>query len=80
MRRGGDWLYSFLGSVVHRFRGMDSVRVLFDDIVPALVVESVGAADHQVAVMARLTVGRRKLNLVDCCSFQSMRRLDRRTS
>ena len=60
--------------------GLDSVRVLFDDIVPALVVEWVGAADHQAAVTTLLSVGRRKLSFVDCCSFQMMHRLELRSA
>jgi predicted nucleic acid-binding protein len=58
--------------VQHRL-GMDAVRLLSDDILPALDVHWITEADHRHAQTALLAAGRRKLSLVDCGSFHVMR-------
>ena len=60
--------------VQHRF-GMKAVRVLEDDIIPVFTVEWVDEAIHKAAVSGLLAATRRKLSLVDCTSFEVMRRL-----
>lgn len=54
--------------------GMESVRVFQEDIVPLLEIKWVDAATHAVATGVLLSAGRRKLSLVDCSSFEVMRR------
>lgn len=56
----------------HRL-GLDAVRVLQQDIVPALRVEWVDQTTHGAAFSAVLASGRRKLSLVDCTSFEILR-------
>lgn len=56
----------------HRL-GMDAVRVLCGDILPALDVHWISDADHRQAQNVLLAIDRRKLSLVDCCSFHVMR-------
>ncbi len=55
--------------------GLDAVRALHEDILPVVSVHWVLEQDHAAAVSALLTANRRRLSLVDCCSFQIMRRL-----
>jgi uncharacterized protein len=55
--------------------GLDAVRALHEDILPVVSVHWVLEQDHAAAVSALLTADRRRLSLVDCCSFQVMRRL-----
>ncbi|MDP2661720.1 MAG: hypothetical protein Q8R28_13415 [Dehalococcoidia bacterium] len=43
--------------------------------VPLLRVHWVNESVHKLAVAALLTAGRRNLSLVDCVSFETMRRL-----
>jgi predicted nucleic acid-binding protein len=62
-------------AVVQRRLGIEAVRVVALDLMPAVSVEWVGPEDHEAAVAALLTAGRRTLSLVDCVSFELMRRL-----
>jgi predicted nucleic acid-binding protein len=54
--------------------GMDAVRALNDDMLPALEVEWVTPAGHQGALQTLLAAGRRRLSLVGRVSFEIMRR------
>ena len=56
----------------HRL-GVAALRVFHEDIMPMLQVDWVTASRHFAAVEAVLTAARRKLSLVDCVSFQTMR-------
>ena len=60
-------------AVVQHRLGMEAVRLLCDDILPALDVHWITEADHGHAQNALLAAGRRKLSLVDCSSFHVMR-------
>jgi len=55
--------------------GMDSVRAFTTDILPLVNVHWVDEALHLSAYQALLLSGRRRLSLVDCVSFEAMRRL-----
>ncbi len=50
------------------------MRLFHDGVAPLLRVLWVDSTVHQQAVAAVLTVGRRRLSLVDCSSFVLMRR------
>jgi predicted nucleic acid-binding protein len=54
--------------------GLDAVRSLRHDVIPVLRVIWVDAELHEAGVTALLTAGRRGLSLVDCVSFEAMRR------
>jgi predicted nucleic acid-binding protein len=54
--------------------GLDAVRTFTTDFVPLLEMEWVGADVHATAVSALLVASRRDLSLVDCVSFETMRR------
>ena len=60
-------------SLLQNRLGMDSLRVFQEQIAPPVSVEWISRAQHEAAVLAVLTAGRRKLSLVDCVSFAVMR-------
>jgi predicted nucleic acid-binding protein len=62
-------------SLLQRRLGIESVRAFQEDVFPFLNVEWLGEGPHLAAVAAMLTAGRRQLSLVDCASFEAMRRL-----
>jgi predicted nucleic acid-binding protein len=55
--------------------GLGATRLLNDDVVPILRVTWVDEGLHRAAMTALLTAQRRELSLVDCVSFEAMRRL-----
>ena len=61
-------------ALAQRRIGLDAVRVLHDEIVPALEIEWIAEEAHLRGVEAALIAGRRGLSVVDCVSFRSMRR------
>lgn len=60
--------------VQHRL-GIGAVRTLQEDILPLVNVEWMDSQTHNSSVMALLVADRRRLSLVDCASFVTMRRL-----
>jgi len=60
--------------VQHRF-GIEAVRAFQEDICPILDIEWVDESEHRAGVAAVLAASRRRLSLVDCVSFEVMRRL-----
>lgn len=54
--------------------GVEAARVLDQDLLPAVAVIWLDEEIHRAAVSALLTAGRRQLSLVDCASFETMRR------
>ncbi len=54
--------------------GMESVRVFSADVQPLLHVYWVDEGTHRSAHHALLVAGRRDLSLVDCASFEAVRR------
>ncbi len=67
-------LLETIALVGHRM-GLAALRDFQTNFVPALNVIWVDAALHQQAVASLLTAGQRDLSLVDCVSFELMRRL-----
>ena len=60
--------------VQHRL-GIKAVRTFQEDVLPVVRIEWVDEPAHQAGVTALLTAGQRYLSLVDCVSFELMRRL-----
>jgi predicted nucleic acid-binding protein len=60
--------------LILRRLGMEAVRVFEQDIIPILRIFWVTKEIHSAAVSAHLMAGRRTLSLVDCVSFEVMRR------
>jgi predicted nucleic acid-binding protein len=57
----------------HRF-GLDAVRLFETSVVPVIEIIWVDEAIHKQAVSALLVANRRNLSLVDCTSFDVMRK------
>jgi predicted nucleic acid-binding protein len=57
----------------HRL-GVDAVRAFTRDVMPLLDVVFIDEELQQAALAALLAAGRRRLSLVDCVSFEVMRR------
>jgi predicted nucleic acid-binding protein len=62
-------------ALTQRRLGVQAVRTLQEDILPVVNVEWVDEECHQASVSALLTAGQKRLSLVDCVSFEVMRRL-----
>ena len=62
-------------AVLQRRLGLPAVRAFIEDAVPMVQVEWVTREHHGAATSALLAAGRRGLSLVDCTSFEVMRRL-----
>jgi predicted nucleic acid-binding protein len=61
-------------AVILRRLGLEAVRVFEQDIVPALCLVWVTREVHEAAASAYLLAARQTLSLVDCVSFEIMRR------
>ena len=61
-------------ALVQRRLGLDALRALAGDVLPMLHRLWVDEELHAAATAALFTAGRRKLSLVDCTSFELMRR------
>src|SRR5215211_2344470 len=55
--------------------GLEFVRALQTNIVPFLQIDWIGEPQHMSSVNNVFTANRRQLSLVDCSSFETMRRL-----
>ncbi len=62
-------------ALIARRLGFQAVRGFHGRLAPLLEVHWVDQDLHDTAVAAMLTAGRRDLSLVDCVSFELMRRL-----
>jgi predicted nucleic acid-binding protein len=62
-------------ALVQRRLGMEAVRIFQEDVVPILRLEWVTKVHHAAGMTALLIAADRQLNLVDCVSFETMRRL-----
>ena len=56
----------------HRI-GVAAVRALHEEVMPLLQVDWVSEERHRSGMEAVLAASRKKLSLVDCVSFQTMR-------
>ena len=62
-------------ALLQRRLGLEAARIFQSDVIGVLQVRWVDEPLHAAAVSALLTAGRRQLSLVDCVSFELMRRL-----
>ncbi|MDY7041488.1 MAG: PIN domain-containing protein [Chloroflexota bacterium] len=67
-------------ALVQNRLGIPAVRTFQEDIVPVLNVEWVDESVHQVGIASVLAAARKGLSLVDCVSFEIMRRLGIKTA
>lgn len=54
---------------------IEAIRIFQEDMFPLLQIEWINDMDHQAGVITVLTASRKRLSLVDCVSFEVMRRL-----
>jgi predicted nucleic acid-binding protein len=62
-------------SLVQRRLGTEAVRAFQGNVAPLLEVTWIDSAAHRAGVNALLIADRRQLSLVDCTSFETIRRL-----
>jgi predicted nucleic acid-binding protein len=62
-------------TLIQQRLGMKYVRAFLPQFTPILQVDWLGQEQHSRAVEQLLTADRRQLSLVDCSSFETMRRL-----
>ncbi len=60
--------------------GLAVLRTFHEDIAPLLQIDWISEKQHDAAVATVLTADRKKLSVVDCVSFQSMREHGVRTA
>jgi predicted nucleic acid-binding protein len=60
-------------ALVQNRLGMPALRVVQDRITPVLRVYWLTEADHRTAMEMAISADRRKVSLVDCASFRTMR-------
>jgi uncharacterized protein len=60
--------------------GFEAVRVFNEDVAPLFDIHWIDKLLHHAATSALLVAGRKKLSLVDCTSFEVMRRTGIRTA
>ena len=63
-------------SLVQRRLGVGAVRLLLEDILPGVALAWVTPEWHTASLSALVVADRRHLSLVDCTSFEAMRRLN----
>ena len=61
-------------ALVQRRLGLEALRGLAGALVPLMRIVWIDEGLHAAAVAALFTAGRRRLSLVDCASFELMRR------
>jgi predicted nucleic acid-binding protein len=69
-----DYVLVECHALVQRRLGVDAMRALATQLIPALKSEWVSEADHEVAQATLVATGRHDVSLVDFSSFQVMRR------
>lgn len=62
-------------ALVQNRLGMTAIRMFQEDVVPVLRIEWIDKAVHHAAMGIMLAAVRKKLSLVDCVSFETMRLL-----
>lgn len=63
-------------ALAQRRLGVDAVRTLTNDFVPLFAIDWTDETVHGAGLASLLTASRRDLSLVDCVSFEVMRRRD----
>lgn len=63
-------------ALAQRRLGMEAVRTLTMDFVPLFAIDWIDEPIQSAGLAALLTANRRELSLVDCVSFEVMRRRD----
>jgi predicted nucleic acid-binding protein len=59
--------------------GLEAVKILVNEFLPVIAVDWLSIDQHELAINSVLIANRRNLSLVDCSSFETMRRLGIKT-
>jgi uncharacterized protein len=62
-------------ALIQNRHGLEKVRTLYSEIVPALSINWITEKEHESALSFTFSSNRRSLSFVDCSSFETMRRL-----
>ncbi len=62
-------------AIIQNRVGLKTVRRMISELLPVIEVDWLGPEQHEAAINNVLTANRRNLSLVDCASFETMRRL-----
>lgn len=62
-------------AVIQNRVGIKAVKRLVNELLPVIKVDWLNPEQHEAAIHTVLTANRRSLSLVDCASFETMRRL-----
>lgn len=63
-------------ALVQNRLGMEAIQTFNDDVLPLINIDWVEETIHKAGVSALLVASRKKLSMVDCVSFETMRRLE----
>jgi predicted nucleic acid-binding protein len=63
-------------ALVQNRLGTHAVKLFQEDVVPVLSIQWIDKTMHYAAISVMLSIGRKKLSLVDCVSFAAMRLLE----
>jgi uncharacterized protein len=66
-------------AIIQNRVGLLAIRKLIDELLPVIEIDWRDAGQHETAINNLLTANRRNLSLVDCSSFETMRRLGIKT-
>lgn len=61
-------------ALLQHWIGMAAVCALYEDVMPLLQIDWISEEQHRAGMEAVLAAARKQLSLVDCMSFQVMRR------
>lgn len=67
-------VFETISLLQHHF-GVDAVRLFDSEILPIVEIAWIDEVIHKQGMSALLTANRRSLSLVDCISFETMRKL-----
>lgn len=70
-----NYIFVECSAILQNRVGMNAVRGLYEDGLPVLHMEWIDHETHQKALNYHLYTNRRQLSLVDCTSFEAMRKL-----
>jgi predicted nucleic acid-binding protein len=59
--------------------GLEAVQILVDQLLPVIEIDWLDVEQQKLAIQSVLTANRRNLSLMDCSSFETMRRLGIKT-
>ncbi|MGC1375710.1 MAG: PIN domain-containing protein [Anaerolineales bacterium] len=62
-------------AIIQNRLGLKNVRRMTSELLPVIEIDWLDPAQHEIALNDVLTANRRNLSLVDCASFETMRRL-----